>query len=51
MAKLWIAGQEVESLSGEMTKVMNPSLGSVVDTVPKGNRRSEERRVGKECRL
>ena len=38
MAKLFIAGQEMESASGEVTKVMNPSLGSVVDTVSKGNR-------------
>ena len=38
MAKLYIAGQEVESGSGEVTKVMNPSLGSVVDTVSKGNK-------------
>lgn len=38
MAKLYIAGQEMESASGEVTKVMNPSLGSVVDTVSKGNR-------------
>jgi succinate-semialdehyde dehydrogenase/glutarate-semialdehyde dehydrogenase len=38
MAKLFIAGQEMESASGETTKVMNPSLGSVVDTVSKGNR-------------
>jgi succinate-semialdehyde dehydrogenase/glutarate-semialdehyde dehydrogenase len=38
MAQLLIAGQAVESKSGEQTKVMNPSNGSVVDTVPKGNR-------------
>src|SRR5262249_28618191 len=38
MAKLFIAGQEMESATGEVTKVMNPSSGSVVDTVSKGNR-------------
>src|SRR3990172_8526273 len=38
MAQLLIAGQSMESKSGEVTKVMNPSTGSVVDTVPKGNR-------------
>jgi succinate-semialdehyde dehydrogenase/glutarate-semialdehyde dehydrogenase len=38
MAKLFIAGQEMESASGEITKVMNPSNSTVVDTVPKGNR-------------
>jgi acyl-CoA reductase-like NAD-dependent aldehyde dehydrogenase len=45
MAKLWIAGQETESASGEVTKVMNPSLGSVVDTVSKGNRDDVRRAV------
>jgi succinate-semialdehyde dehydrogenase/glutarate-semialdehyde dehydrogenase len=38
MAKLFIAGQEMESASGEVTKVMNPSNSTVVDTVSKGNR-------------
>src|SRR5690349_14386016 len=38
MAKLYIAGQELESKSGEVTKVMNPSNGTVVDTVPKGTK-------------
>src|SRR5262249_904145 len=38
MAKLFIAGQEMESATGEVTKVMNPSSGGVVDTVSKGNR-------------
>ena len=38
MAQLLIAGQAMESKSGEVTKVMNPSTGTVVDTVSKGNR-------------
>ena len=38
MAQLYIAGQYVDSKSGDSTKVMNPSNGTVVDTVPKGNK-------------
>ncbi len=38
MVNLFIAGQEVESKSGEQVKVMNPSNGSLVDTVSKGNK-------------
>ena len=45
MAKLYIAGQEMESASGEVTKVMNPSNSTVVDTVPKGNRDDVRRAV------
>src|SRR3990172_8114677 len=45
MAQLLIAGQAMESKSGELTKVMNPSNGTVVDTVPKGNREDVRRAV------
>src|SRR5437763_17099617 len=37
MAKMFIAGESVEALSGEVYEVRNPASGEVVDTVPKGN--------------
>ena len=45
MAKFFIAGQEVESGSGEVTKVVNPSTGKPLDTVPKGNREDVRKAV------
>ncbi len=38
MAKMFIAGEQVEARSGATTEVYNPSNGEVLDTVPKGNR-------------
>jgi succinate-semialdehyde dehydrogenase/glutarate-semialdehyde dehydrogenase len=37
MAKMLIAGEGVDSESGETTQVRNPATGDVVDSVPKGN--------------
>src|SRR5207253_7258565 len=37
MAKMFIAGESVDSLTGEVYEVRNPANGEVVDTVPKGN--------------
>ncbi|HVF90641.1 MAG TPA: aldehyde dehydrogenase family protein [Blastocatellia bacterium] len=36
MAKMYVAGESVDSISGETYEVRNPSTGEVVDTVPKG---------------
>src|SRR5215213_3500132 len=36
MAKMYVAGESVDSVSGETYEVRNPSTGEVVDTVPKG---------------
>ena len=36
MAKMLIAGEQVDSDSGQTTEVRNPATGEVVDTVPKG---------------
>ncbi|HET9529738.1 MAG TPA: aldehyde dehydrogenase family protein [Blastocatellia bacterium] len=37
MAKMFIAGESVDSVTGESYEVRNPANGEVVDTVPKGN--------------
>ena len=34
--KMLIAGEQVDSESGETTQVRNPATGEVVDSVPKG---------------
>jgi succinate-semialdehyde dehydrogenase/glutarate-semialdehyde dehydrogenase len=36
MAKLFVAGEHLDSESGQATEVRNPATGEVVDTVPKG---------------
>src|SRR2546427_12874611 len=36
MAKMLVAGESVDSESGQTTEVRNPATGEVVDTVPKG---------------
>src|SRR5688572_4297240 len=36
MAKMLIAGEQVDSESGQTTEVRNPATGEVVDSVPKG---------------
>jgi acyl-CoA reductase-like NAD-dependent aldehyde dehydrogenase len=37
MAKMFIAGESVDSVTGNTYEVRNPANGQVVDTVPKGN--------------
>ena len=37
MAKMFIAGESVDAISGETYEVRNPANGDVVDTAPKGN--------------
>ncbi len=37
MAKMYIAGESVDALTGETYEVRNPANGEVVDNVPKGN--------------
>ena len=37
MAKMYIAGESVDALSGATYEVRNPANGDVVDSVPKGN--------------
>jgi len=37
MAKMFVAGESVDSVSGETYEVRNPANGEVVDTAPKGN--------------
>src|SRR3970282_1598357 len=36
MAKMLVAGAQIDSESGQTTEVRNPATGEVVDTVPKG---------------
>ena len=36
MAKMLIAGEQVDSESGQSTEVRNPATGELVDSVPKG---------------
>ncbi|MBI4442736.1 MAG: aldehyde dehydrogenase [Acidobacteria bacterium] len=45
MAQFVIAGQATPSVSGEVSKVMNPATGEVVDTVPKGTREDVRRAI------
>jgi len=37
MAKMYIAGESVDSVSGQTYEVRNPAIGELVDTAPKGN--------------
>ena len=37
MAKMFIAGESVDSISGGIYEVRNPANGEVVDSAPKGN--------------
>jgi succinate-semialdehyde dehydrogenase/glutarate-semialdehyde dehydrogenase len=37
MAKMFIGGESVDSVTGQTSEVRNPATGDVVDTVPKGN--------------
>jgi acyl-CoA reductase-like NAD-dependent aldehyde dehydrogenase len=45
MAKMFIAGESVDSLTGQTTEVRNPANGEVVDTVPKGNAEDARRAI------
>jgi acyl-CoA reductase-like NAD-dependent aldehyde dehydrogenase len=37
MAKMFIAGESIDSITGETYEVRNPATGEVVDTAPKGD--------------
>jgi len=45
MAKMFIAGESVDSLSGQTYEVRNPANGELVDTVPKGNQEDARRAI------
>jgi acyl-CoA reductase-like NAD-dependent aldehyde dehydrogenase len=45
MAKMFIAGESVDSVTGQTTEVRNPANGEVVDTVPKGNAEDARRAI------
>jgi succinate-semialdehyde dehydrogenase/glutarate-semialdehyde dehydrogenase len=45
MAKMFIAGESVDSLSGQTYEVRNPANGELVDTVPKGNQDDARRAI------
>ncbi|HLC43273.1 MAG TPA: aldehyde dehydrogenase family protein [Methylomirabilota bacterium] len=45
MAKMWIGGEAVDSVSGETSEIRNPATGEVVDRVPKGNAKDVDQAV------
>jgi acyl-CoA reductase-like NAD-dependent aldehyde dehydrogenase len=45
MAKMFIAGESVDSVTGQTTEVRNPANGEVVDTVPKGSAEDARRAI------
>ena len=45
MAKMFIAGESVDAISGATYQVHNPANGEVVDTAPKGNENDARRAV------
>jgi succinate-semialdehyde dehydrogenase/glutarate-semialdehyde dehydrogenase len=45
MAKMFIAGESVDSISGATYEVRNPANGEVVDTVPKGDAEDARRAI------
>ena len=45
MAKMFIAGESVDSTSGNVTEIFNPATGEVVDTVPTGTREDTQRAI------
>lgn len=45
MAKMFIAGESVDALTGATYEVRNPATGDVVDTVPKGNAEDARRAI------
>ncbi len=45
MAKMFIAGEPADSLTGEVYEVRNPATSEAVDTVPKGNAEDARRAI------
>ncbi|HYL98807.1 MAG TPA: aldehyde dehydrogenase family protein [Blastocatellia bacterium] len=45
MAKMFIAGEAADSITGKTYEVKNPANGEVVDTVPKGNEEDARRAI------
>jgi succinate-semialdehyde dehydrogenase/glutarate-semialdehyde dehydrogenase len=45
MAKMFIGGESVDSVTGQTSEVRNPATGDVVDTVPKGNAEDVRRAI------
>jgi acyl-CoA reductase-like NAD-dependent aldehyde dehydrogenase len=45
MAKMYIAGEPVDSVTGQTYEVRNPANGEVVDTAPKGNAEDARRAI------
>src|ERR1041385_6739724 len=45
MAKMFIAGESVDAISGDVYEVRNPANGEVVDTAPKGNAEDAQRAI------
>jgi succinate-semialdehyde dehydrogenase/glutarate-semialdehyde dehydrogenase len=45
MAKMFIAGESVDSVTGNSYEVRNPANGEVVDTLPKGNAEDAKRAI------
>ena len=45
MAKMYIAGESIDSVTGQTYEVRNPANGEVVDTAPKGNAEDARRAI------
>lgn len=45
MAKMFIAGEYVDAISGKVTEVYNPANGELVDTAPEGGREDAKRAI------
>ncbi len=45
MSKMFIGGQSVDSVSNQTYEIRNPADGTLVDTVPKGNREDAKRAI------
>src|SRR6201991_492917 len=45
MAKMFVAGESVDALTGDTYEVRNPATGEIVDTVPKGNAEDARRAI------
>jgi succinate-semialdehyde dehydrogenase / glutarate-semialdehyde dehydrogenase len=45
MAKMFIAGESADSVTGETSEVRNPASGEVVETVPRGNAEDVRRAI------
>ncbi|MFQ5637467.1 MAG: aldehyde dehydrogenase family protein [bacterium] len=42
MAQMFVNGEYVDSVSGEVTEIYNPATGEVVDSVPKGSKQDTQ---------